>query len=150
VKILIQRVTKASVLVEGEVIGSIGHGILALVGAAHGDDEKSADWLADKLLGLRIFYDEEGKMNRSVTEVGGSILLVSQFTLLGDCRKGRRPSFTQAAAPEIANELYLYLGRQLERSVPVSYGRFAAHMEVSLVNDGPVTFMLEKSPASQE
>jgi D-tyrosyl-tRNA(Tyr) deacylase len=146
VKILIQRVSEARVSIENQVIGQIGPGLLALVGAAHGDDESTANWLAEKMLGLRIFGDQEEKMNLSVKEVQGAILLVSQFTLLADCRKGRRPSFVGAAEPEQALNLYRYLGRYLENHVPVAYGRFGAHMAVSLTNDGPVTIMLEKSP----
>jgi D-tyrosyl-tRNA(Tyr) deacylase len=147
---LLQRVTEARVTVDGGEVGRIGPGLLALVGAARGDDEAAADWLAEKILGLRIFGDAEGKMNLSVREIGGSILLVSQFTLLADCRRGRRPSFVGAAEPALANDLYLYLGRYLENHVPVAYGVFGAHMAVSLVNDGPVTIMLEKAPPGGE
>jgi D-tyrosyl-tRNA(Tyr) deacylase len=146
VKVLIQRVTRAQVTVNGEISGSIGLGLLALVGVENGDSEKEADWLAEKLTNLRIFSDSEGQMNLGLLEVKGSILLVSQFTLLGDCRKGRRPSFSQAAPPKLAEELYLYLGQRLAKSVPVSYGQFGAHMEITLVNDGPVTFLIEKAP----
>jgi D-tyrosyl-tRNA(Tyr) deacylase len=136
---------EASVTVDGEMTGQIGSGLLALVGVAQGDDEATVDWAAEKMLGLRIFGDEAGKMNLSVADVGGSILLVSQFTLLGDCRKGRRPSFVLAAPPELANRLYEYLGRVLAQKVPVAFGRFAAHMKVSLINDGPVTMILERN-----
>ncbi|MDR0621922.1 MAG: D-tyrosyl-tRNA(Tyr) deacylase [Deltaproteobacteria bacterium] len=146
-KVLLQRVTEAKVLVDGQTVGQIGQGLLALVGAAHGDDEATCDWLAEKILGLRIFSDPEGKMNLSVKETQGAILLVSQFTLLADCRKGRRPSFAGAAEPGLAKDLYLYLGRYLENHLPVAYGIFGAHMAVSLINDGPVTVMLEKSPS---
>ncbi|MDR1298237.1 MAG: D-tyrosyl-tRNA(Tyr) deacylase [Deltaproteobacteria bacterium] len=145
-KILLQRVREAKASVSGSVVGSVGHGYLALVGAAGGDDKPTADWLAEKTLGLRVFEDEDGRMNKSLEDVGGSILLVSQFTLLADCRRGRRPSFAGAAGPELAKSLYEYLGETLARRVPVAYGRFGAHMEVSLVNDGPVTVMLERSP----
>ncbi|MDR1109474.1 MAG: D-tyrosyl-tRNA(Tyr) deacylase [Deltaproteobacteria bacterium] len=147
-RILIQRVSEARVVVGGQTVGQIGLGLLALVGAARGDDEAVVGFLAEKMLGLRIFGDDQGKMNLSVGEIGGAILLVSQFTLLGDCRRGRRPSFAGAAEPALAECLFLSLGRRLEASVPVSYGRFGAHMAVSLVNDGPVTFMLEKVTAS--
>jgi D-tyrosyl-tRNA(Tyr) deacylase len=137
----------ANVRVAGSEIGRIGPGLLALVGVASGDDEPTVDYLAAKLLGLRIFDDNSGRMNLSVQEVGGSILVVSQFTLLGECRRGRRPSFTGAAEPLLAKRLYERLGAQLALSVPVSYGCFGAQMEVSLLNDGPVTFILEKSPS---
>ena len=146
-KVLLQRVSQASVSVDSQVTGQIGRGLLALIGAAHGDDEAAADWLAEKTLGLRIFYDTEGKMNLSVKDVQGSILLVSQFPLLADTRKGKRPSFTGAASPAEAERLYQYFGRYLENHVPVAYGVFGAHMAVTLTNDGPVTIMLEKSPA---
>jgi D-tyrosyl-tRNA(Tyr) deacylase len=121
--------------------------MLIFLGVGRGDTRSEADWLAGKILGLRIFGDESGNLNLSLGEVSGEILLISQFTLLGDCRKGRRPSFTEAADPALARELYEYLGQALARSVPVAWGRFGAHMEVSLVNDGPVTFILEKNPA---
>ncbi|MDR1607543.1 MAG: D-tyrosyl-tRNA(Tyr) deacylase [Deltaproteobacteria bacterium] len=147
-KALIQRVTKAEVLVGGKPTGVIGLGLLALLGVEVGDTAKEADWLAEKLVTLRIFSDAESHLNLSLLDVEGSILLVSQFTLLGDCRKGRRPSFSRAAHPKLAEELYRYLGQRLSDSVPVSYGQFGAHMSINLVNDGPVTFMLEKSPES--
>jgi D-tyrosyl-tRNA(Tyr) deacylase len=150
VKVLLQRVSEASVAVEGQETGRIGQGFLALVGAARGDDEATADWLAEKLLGLRVFSDAEGKMNLSLKDIQGSVLLVSQFTLLADTRKGRRPSFVGAAEPEVAKSLYEYMGRYLENHVPVKYGIFGAHMAVSLLNDGPVTIMLEKSPSELE
>jgi D-tyrosyl-tRNA(Tyr) deacylase len=146
-KALIQRVTKAQVRVEGEIKGEIEHGLLVFLGVGQGDTNVEALWLADKILGLRIFADDNGAMNVPITSVGGSILLVSQFTLMGDCRKGKRPSFSQAALPESAQALYQYFGRLLEKIVPVSFGEFGAHMEVSLINDGPVTFMLEKTPS---
>ncbi|MDR2386005.1 MAG: D-tyrosyl-tRNA(Tyr) deacylase [Deltaproteobacteria bacterium] len=145
-KVLIQRVSQAQVEVDEQIVGQIGPGLLALVGAAHGDDQACCEFLAEKILGLRIFDDGEGKMNLSVKDVQGSILLVSQFTLLADTRKGRRPSFVGAADPELAKALYLHMGRYLENHLPVAYGVFKAHMKVALVNDGPVTIMLEKSP----
>lgn len=139
-----QRVSRAAVEVEGEKISSIGSGLLIFLGLTQGDDRATADWLADKVAGLRIFSDAQGKMNLSVEGAGGEALVVSQFTLYGDCRRGRRPGFERAAAPELANELYEYFMERLAaKGIKVSGGRFAAHMEVSLVNDGPVTFLLE-------
>lgn len=143
-RILLQRVSRAAVRVEGEEIGSIGSGLLIFLGVADGDTQKDADWLVEKLAGLRVFYDEAGKMNLSVREVGGAALVVSQFTLYGDCRRGRRPSFDKAAAPAEANGLYEYFKRKLASlGLSVASGRFAAHMEVELVNDGPVTFIID-------
>jgi D-tyrosyl-tRNA(Tyr) deacylase len=142
-KVLIQRATWARATVDGQIVGAIGPGLLVFLGVAKGDSEKEADWLAEKITNLRIFADQAGQMNRSLLEIQGSILLVSQFTLLGDCRKGRRPSFSEAEAPARAEELYLYLGRRLAESAPVSYGAFGAHMKISLENDGPVTFLVE-------
>ena len=125
-------------------MGSIGRGLLVLVGVGQGDSEKQAHWLADKIAGLRIFEDDAGKMNLSVEEVGGSALVVSQFTLYGDCRKGRRPSFTGAAPPEEADRLYqVFVERLKERGLPVATGVFQAMMQVHLVNDGPVTVVVE-------
>jgi D-tyrosyl-tRNA(Tyr) deacylase len=135
--------------VKKDIIGAIGPGLLVLVGVGQGDSEKEADWLAEKIVNLRVFSDEEDQMNLSLLEVKGAVLLVSQFTLLGDCRKGRRPGFSQAAAPAEAERLYKYLGQRLTDSVPVSYGEFGAHMKISLVNDGPVTFLIEKNPEGQ-
>ena len=130
--------------IDGEVAGSIGRGLLVLLGVGQGDSEKQAHWLADKIAGLRIFEDDAGKMNLSVEEVGGSALVVSQFTLYGDCRKGRRPSFTGAAPPEEADRLYqVFVARLKERGLPVSTGVFQAMMQVHLVNDGPVTVVVE-------
>ena len=139
-----QRVSSARVEIDGEVAGSIGRGLLGLVGVGQGDSEKQAHWLADKIAGLRIFEDEAGKMNLSVEEVGGSALVVSQFTLYGDCRKGRRPSFAGAAPPEEADRLYqVFVARLRERGLPVETGVFQAMMQVHLVNDGPVTVVVE-------
>lgn len=141
---VVQRVSAASVTVEGRKVGSIGPGLLVLLGVARGDTEKDGEYLAEKLAGLRIFEDEEEKMNRSVAQIGGSILLVSQFTLYGDVRHGRRPSFTQAAPPEEANRLYEDLAQKLrDKGLIVETGQFQAHMEVALVNDGPVTILLD-------
>ena len=137
---LLQRVSEASVRVDGEVIGQIGQGLLVLVCAEKGDTEAVADKLLAKLLKLRIFGDESGKMNRSVQDVGGGLLLVSQFTLAADVAGGNRPSFTQAASPEEGRRLYAHLVAQAQKAHPVvQTGRFAADMKVSLVNDGPVT-----------
>lgn len=141
---VVQRVSAAFVTVEGRKVGTIGPGLLVLLGVARGDTEKDGEYLAEKLAGLRIFEDEEEKMNRSVAQIGGSILLVSQFTLYGDVRHGRRPSFTQAAPPEEANRLYEDLAQKLrDKGLTVETGQFQAHMEVSLVNDGPVTILLD-------
>jgi D-tyrosyl-tRNA(Tyr) deacylase len=137
-------VTRASVRVDGELQGSIGPGLLVLVGIAAVDTPAQADYLADKLVHLRIFADSEGRMNRSAMDVGASILLVSQFTLYGDCRKGRRPGFAAAASPAEAGKLYEYVVAKVrEKGLLTETGVFQAHMEVELVNDGPVTFLLE-------
>jgi D-tyrosyl-tRNA(Tyr) deacylase len=137
---LLQRVSEASVRVDGEVIGQIGHGLLVLLCAEKGDTEAVADKLLAKLLKLRIFGDEAGKMNRSVQDVNGGLLLVSQFTLAADVASGNRPSFTQAAAPEDGRRLYAHFVAQAQKAHPVvQTGRFAADMKVALVNDGPVT-----------
>ncbi len=141
---VVQRVSRAHVRVDGEVLGAIGTGVVALVGVAPGDTGTDAAALASKLVGLRIFADDDEKMNRSVGDVGGGILLISQFTVLGDTRKGRRPSFTGAARPEIAEPLVERVAEEIGRAgVPCSTGRFGAHMEVELVNDGPVTLVIE-------
>lgn len=141
---VVQRVTEASVTVDGNGIGSIGPGLMVLLGVEKSDTEKDGAYLADKLAGLRIFEDENEKMNLSVQQVGGSILLVSQFTLLGDVRHGKRPSFTQAAPPKEADALYEDLATKLrQKGIPVETGQFQAHMEVALVNDGPVTILLD-------
>ena len=143
---VVQRVSSAAVAVDGEVVGDIGTGLLVLLGVGRGDTEQSARWICDKLLKLRIFEDERGKMSRSVSEVGGAILLVSQFTLYGDVEKGNRPGFDAAAPPEIAEALYEKAVEYLKSasSVPVATGVFRAMMQVSLVNDGPVTLILER------
>jgi D-tyrosyl-tRNA(Tyr) deacylase len=145
-RIVLQRVASARVDVSGHTVGSIGPGILALLGISRGDSREDADYLLDKLLHLRIFPDDERKMNRSIKDSDGSLLVVSQFTLYGDCRKGRRPSFDQAAPPELARELYEYfVAAALRSPVPVQTGVFQAMMEVHLVNDGPVTILLDSA-----
>jgi len=144
VKAVIQRVKEARVRVDGKTIGEIGAGVLVLLGVEIGDTLAQADWLAEKIVNLRIFADQAGKMNLALQEVQGEMLAVSQFTLAGNCAKGRRPSFDTAADPEEANRLYTYfMGKVWELGVPVQSGIFQADMEVSLVNDGPVTFILE-------
>jgi D-tyrosyl-tRNA(Tyr) deacylase len=146
---VIQRVSTAKVEVGGETVGRIGKGLLVLLGVEKGDGERDADWLAEKIASLRIFEDQAGKMNLSLRETGGAILAVSQFTLAGNCAKGRRPSFDTAAPPAEANRLYDYfVGKLRETGLPVETGVFQAMMQVELVNDGPVTFILE-SPKKQ-
>ena len=140
---VIQRVISAEVRVAGSVVGSIGPGLLVLAGVADGDSPTDVRVMADKLLGLRIFRDEAGKMNRSIVEVGGAALVVSQFTLHADLRRGRRPSFVAAASPEVAESLVEALIERVGEVVPVASGRFGAMMEVDLVNDGPVTIVLD-------
>jgi len=141
---VVQRVSRASVRVNAEGIGQINKGILALVGIEHNDNDNDVSWLADKLLGLRIFEDEHGKMNLSLVDVGGDLLVVSQFTLHGDCRKGKRPSFSDAAPPDMAKSLFDKLVATLRASgVKVETGQFQAKMEVELINDGPVTLLLD-------
>lgn len=143
---VVQRVQKASVSVDGEMIGAIQKGLLVLVGVTHDDTEKDATYLAEKVAGLRIFEDDADKMNLSVQDVSGSILSVSQFTLYGDCRRGRRPSFTEAARPEQGDALYKAFNEALRaQGLTVETGQFQAHMEVSLVNDGPVTMLLDST-----
>ena len=143
-KAVIQRVSEASVSVEGKVISQIGKGYLVLLGVVDGDTEKEADIMAEKLLKLRVFEDENGKMNLSVKDVDGDILVVSQFTLCADCRKGNRPSFTSSAAPDEANRLYEYFTDKLKAEIKnVGTGEFGADMDVSLHNDGPVTILYD-------
>ena len=145
-RIVLQRVSRAEVRVDGRVVGSIARGHLLLVGFVSGDGEEQIDWMADKVLGLRVFGDEEGKMNLALEDVGGDILVISQFTLYGDTSKGRRPSFVRAAAPEVATALYDDFVRTLRGRTDrrVETGQFGAMMEVELVNDGPVTLVLER------
>lgn len=143
-KAVIQRVRRASVTVDGMVSGAIGSGLLVLLGVGKGDTESAADYLAAKIAGLRIFPDAEGKMNLSLVDTGGAMLVVSQFTLYGDCRKGRRPSFDAAAPPDEARRLYEYfVSRIRAANIPVETGVFQAHMDVELLNDGPVTLIVE-------
>ncbi|MDQ6734612.1 MAG: D-aminoacyl-tRNA deacylase [Nitrospirota bacterium] len=143
-KAVIQRVTRASVEVDSGVVARIDAGLLVLLGVAKEDSEADAQYMLDKLIGLRIFSDTEGKMNRSIVDIGGKLLIVSQFTLLGDTAKGRRPRFDRAAAPERALTLYeLVIGMARDRGIHVETGRFGAHMRVSLENDGPVTFLVD-------
>lgn len=143
-KAVLQRVSQASVTVDGVVVGQIGRGLLVLLGVQQGDTESDAHALADKTIALRIFDDAEGKMNLSVELVQGSVLVVSQFTLLGECRKGRRPSFLQAAPPEVGERLYeTFVAAIGVKGIPVATGKFRAHMDVALVNDGPVTLLLD-------
>ena len=142
----IQRVSQAEVTVDGESTGRIGRGLVVLLGVAHDDGDAQVDWLADKIVGLRVFEDDSGKMNRSLAEVGGAMLVVSQFTLYGDSRKGRRPSFTDAAPPELAERLYEAFVESVRASgIEVATGRFRAMMQVSLVNDGPVTLWIDSA-----
>ena len=144
-KAVIQRVTSASVAVEGATVGRIGRGILILLGVEKGDAEPQAEWLVGKICDLRFFNDDDGKMNRSVVDIGGSLLVVSQFTLAGTCAKGRRPSFDSAASADEGRRLYEYFVESARRiGLPVATGIFQADMQVSLVNDGPVTFILER------
>jgi len=147
VRVVLQRVSRAAVRVDARVVGGISRGFLVLAGFAPTDNDAILEWMADKILGLRLFGDAEGKMNRDLAEVGGGVLVVSQFTLYGDAKKGRRPSFIDAAPPEIAIPLYerfVTLLREKAGSIPIATGEFGAMMEVELVNDGPVTLLLEK------
>ena len=144
-QVVVQRVSEASVTVGGDVVGEIGPGLLALVGIAEGDGEDELRWMADKLVRLRIFNDDEGRFDRSLLDTGGALLSVSQFTLLGDVRKGTRPSFTKAAHPDHARPAWERFNELVRaHGVHVATGTFAAHMDVALVNDGPVTIQLER------
>lgn len=144
-KVVLQRVSQASVAIDGRLVGEIGAGLLLLVGITATDTAADLDWMAQKCLGLRIFPDAQGRMDQSVQDNGGGILVVSQFTLYGDCRKGRRPSFDQAAAPAIAAPLYdQFVDRLRASGLTVETGQFGAMMQVSLINDGPVTLILER------
>jgi D-tyrosyl-tRNA(Tyr) deacylase len=142
---VVQRVTRAKVTVADEITGQIGNGLLILLGVAQNDTEKDVNYLVEKITGLRIFDDADGKMNLSILEMGGEILAVSQFTLYGDTRRGRRPSYIEAAPPERANELYELFVTECRKHVKVETGRFQADMQVELVNDGPVTILLDST-----
>lgn len=145
-RVVLQRVSRASVTIEGRVAGAIGPGFCLLVGFTHGDTPVQVEWMAEKLCGLRLFSDAEGKMNLGLAEVGGAILIVSQFTLYGDAAKGRRPSFVDAARPEVAIPLYeAFVAAVRGRGFEVATGEFGAMMQVELVNDGPVTLILERT-----
>jgi D-aminoacyl-tRNA deacylase len=144
VRTVVQRVLRATVSVDGKQVGGIGQGLLVLVAAGHGDGPDQVRWMADKITGLRIFSDSQDKMNLSVREVGGEILVVSQFTLYGDCRKGKRPSYSAAAAPEEADTLYRSFVKAVRESgIPTQEGIFGAMMQVELINDGPVTLIVD-------
>jgi D-tyrosyl-tRNA(Tyr) deacylase len=150
-RIVLQRVKSARVDIAGETVGSIGAGLVILLGVTQTDRPEDAEYLADKVVQLRIFADESQRMNRSLVEAGGALLVVSQFTLYGDCRKGRRPSFDHAAPPEQARALYEYFVQRLGLSnVPVETGVFQAEMEVHLINDGPVTFVLDSKRVAEQ
>ena len=145
---VVQRVTAAKVTVDTQVVGQITNGLLVLIGAGNNDELRDVEYIVDKVANLRIFEDEHCKMNMSVSDIGGSILAVSQFTLYGDCRKGRRPSFVEAMEPETAKELFeRYIELTRKRGLPVESGIFQAHMQVELVNDGPVTLLVDSSKA---
>jgi D-tyrosyl-tRNA(Tyr) deacylase len=143
-RVVVQRVSQARVVIDGAVAGEIGVGLLVLLGVTHGDTAEGARWLAEKVVGLRVFGDDAGKMNRDVNDVRGSVLIVSQFTLYGDCRKGRRPSYIDAAPPDVAIPLYeAFINGVKALGIPVATGRFGADMKVELVNDGPVTLIVD-------
>jgi D-tyrosyl-tRNA(Tyr) deacylase len=143
---VVQRVSSARVVVDGETTGEIGRGFLVLLGVAASDGDEDLRWLVDKVVGLRVFNDAEGKMNLALSEVGGEMLVVSQFTLLGECRKGRRPSFIDAAPPEMAERMYdQFVAAVQQRGIRTETGRFRTHMDVQLVNDGPVTLVIDSA-----
>jgi D-tyrosyl-tRNA(Tyr) deacylase len=143
-RVVVQRVLEASVKVDGEIVGKIGKGLLVLLGVGDGDDPKDLDYMVDKVLGLRIFEDENNKMNLSLLDIEGELLVVSQFTLYGDVRKGKRPSFTDSAHPDIAEKYYLeFIQKAVDKGIKTEKGIFGADMKVSLINDGPVTILLD-------
>ncbi len=147
---VVQRVTQARVLVDGDTVGQIGEGLVVLLAVGKGDGEEEAAWMASKIAGLRIFSDAQGKFNHSVCDLAGQVLVVSQFTLYGDARKGRRPSFTEAEDPEVAERLVERVQTLLAaQGIPVAQGRFRAHMLVEIHNDGPVTILLDRPPATR-
>ncbi|MGH7509314.1 MAG: D-aminoacyl-tRNA deacylase [Gemmatimonadales bacterium] len=146
-RVVLQRVSRASVRIQGRVVGEIGQGFCLLVGFTHGDTAAQVDWMAEKVAGLRLFTDSEGKMNLSLNEVGGALLVISQFTLYGDVAKGRRPSFIDAARPETAIPLYQrFLAALRERGLAVAAGEFGADMQIEIHNDGPVTLIIDRTP----
>jgi D-tyrosyl-tRNA(Tyr) deacylase len=150
-RIVLQRVRRGRVRVEDEILAEIGRGLVILIGVGHDDTPAEAEWLAEKCAGLRVFEDQEGKTNLSVVDIGGQAIVVSQFTLYADTRKGRRPSFIRAALPESAEPLVAHFARSLESNgVPTQTGRFGAHMQVEIDNDGPFTLVVEREPPSKD
>jgi len=148
-RVVVQRVSRAAVRIDGQTVGAIGRGFVVLAGLTGGDDEGTLRWMAEKIVGLRVFGDAEGKMNLALGDVGGALLVISQFTLYGDASKGRRPSFISAAPPAVAEPLYeRFVAILRESGAPVETGRFGAMMEVELVNDGPVTLVIERGQGS--